>query len=130
MATGWSPNCSTRCRCHERDELGTRRRRSATPPTPRIGITRRPSDSWALGSLVHSAIVRSVGGVAPTCGWRGVGGVAPTYGDAMSDGIVPTLPELVALRAAAQGRRPPRERKSGVSWRRVTERGELDVGTI
>src|SRR3546814_5284248 len=102
MATGWSPNCSTRCRCHERDELGTRRRRSATPPTPRIGITRRPSDSWALGSIVHSAIVRSVGGVAPTCGWRGVGGVAPTYGDAMSDGIVPTLPELVALRAAAQ----------------------------
>src|SRR3546814_4160787 len=55
----------------------------STPPTPRIGITRRPSDSWALGSIVHSAIVRSVGGVAPTCGWRGVGGVAPTYGDAM-----------------------------------------------
>src|SRR3546814_2135133 len=50
----------------------------STPPTPRIGITRRPSDSWALGSIVHSAIVRSVGGVAPTCGWRGVGGVAPT----------------------------------------------------
>src|SRR3546814_9976453 len=59
---------------------------------PRIGITRRSSDSWALGSIVHSAVVRSVGGLAPT------------YGDAMSDGIVPTLPELVALRAAAQGR--------------------------
>src|SRR3546814_13786098 len=87
----------------------------STPPTPRIGITRRPSDSWALGSIVHSAIVRSVGGVAPTCGWRGVGGVAPTYGDAMSDGIVPTLPELVALRAAAQGRRPPRRGRHGVS---------------
>src|SRR3546814_17865239 len=75
----------------------------------------RPSYAWALGSIGHSAIVRSVGGVAPTCGWRGVGGVAPTYGDAMSDGIVPALPELVALRAAAQGRRPPRRGRHGVS---------------
>src|SRR3546814_14241483 len=33
----------------------------------------------------------------------------------MSDGIVPTLPELVALRAAAQGRRPPRRGRHGVS---------------
>ena len=33
----------------------------------------------------------------------------------MSDGIVPTLAELVALRAAAQGRRPPRRGRHGVS---------------
>lgn len=33
----------------------------------------------------------------------------------MSDGIIPTLGELVALRAAAQGRRPPRRGRHGVS---------------
>jgi len=33
----------------------------------------------------------------------------------MSDGIAPTLAELVALRAAAQGRRPPRRGRHGVS---------------
>lgn len=33
----------------------------------------------------------------------------------MSDGIRPTLAELVALRAAAQGRRPPRRGRHGVS---------------
>lgn len=33
----------------------------------------------------------------------------------MSDGIQPTLPELIALRAAAQGRRPPRRGRHGVS---------------
>jgi len=33
----------------------------------------------------------------------------------MSDGIIPTLAELVALRAAAQGRRPPRRGRHGVS---------------
>jgi len=32
-----------------------------------------------------------------------------------ADGIVPTLAELVALRAAAQGRRPPRRGRHGVS---------------
>ncbi|MGV8931469.1 MAG: DUF58 domain-containing protein [Luteimonas sp.] len=35
--------------------------------------------------------------------------------DAMSEGIAPTLPELVALRAAAQGRRPPRRGRHGAS---------------
>src|SRR3546814_15232641 len=33
----------------------------------------------------------------------------------MSEGIIPTLAELVALRAAAQGRRPPRRGRHGVS---------------
>jgi uncharacterized protein (DUF58 family) len=33
----------------------------------------------------------------------------------MSDGIAPTLAELVALRATAQGRRPPRRGRHGVS---------------
>ncbi len=33
----------------------------------------------------------------------------------MSEGIAPTLPELVALRAAAQGRRPPRRGRHGAS---------------
>jgi len=33
----------------------------------------------------------------------------------MSDGIAPTLAELVALRVAAQGRRPPRRGRHGVS---------------
>lgn len=33
----------------------------------------------------------------------------------MSDGIRPTLPELVALRAAAQGRRPPKRGRHGAS---------------
>src|SRR3546814_18414388 len=84
---------------------------------PRIGITRRSSDSWALGSIVHSAVVRSVGGLAPT------------YGDAMSDGIVPTLPELVALRAAAQGRRPPRRGRHGVSGQASSGSEERRVGT-
>jgi len=41
--------------------------------------------------------------------------MAPDIDKFQNNGIVPTLAELVALRAAAQGRRPPRRGRHGVS---------------
>ena len=41
-------------------------------------------------------------------------GVQPTTEPVTGDGVVPTLTELVALRALAQGRRPPRRGQHGV----------------